>query len=199
MAFTRKFLSALGIEADKVDEIISAHTEVVDGLKSERDSYKANAEKLTAAQKELDGLKAEIEKNDKDPYKVKYEAIKEDFEKYKSAQTEKEHRAAVEKAYRELLKSAGVSEKRIDAIIRVTDLTDKKLSDGKFENADELTAKIKTEWADFIPTETTVGTRTATPNKTGTVGTMTKQQILEIKDKAERQKAIAENAALFGI
>ena len=27
MALTRKFLSALGIESDKVDEIISAHTE----------------------------------------------------------------------------------------------------------------------------------------------------------------------------
>ena len=48
MAFTRKFLSALGIEADKVDQIIDAHTEVTDALKSERDKYKADAEKLTA-------------------------------------------------------------------------------------------------------------------------------------------------------
>ena len=45
MAFTRKFLSAMGIEADKVDEIINAHIEVVDGLKEERDNFKKNADK----------------------------------------------------------------------------------------------------------------------------------------------------------
>ena len=57
MALTRKFLSALGIEADKVDEIISAHTETVEALKNERDTFKADAEKLTGVQKELDDLK----------------------------------------------------------------------------------------------------------------------------------------------
>ncbi len=35
MALTRKFLAALGIEDDKVDEIIQAHTETVNGLKDE--------------------------------------------------------------------------------------------------------------------------------------------------------------------
>jgi hypothetical protein len=35
MALTRKFLSALGIEAEKIDEIISSHTETVEGLKDE--------------------------------------------------------------------------------------------------------------------------------------------------------------------
>ena len=57
MALTRKFLSALGIEADKVDEIINAHAETVNALKEERDNYKADAEKLPAVQKELDELK----------------------------------------------------------------------------------------------------------------------------------------------
>ena len=38
MSFTRRFLSALGIEAEKIDEIINAHIEVVDGLKEERDN-----------------------------------------------------------------------------------------------------------------------------------------------------------------
>ena len=44
MALTRKFLSALGIEEDKVDEIIKAHTETVDALKEQRDELKADAE-----------------------------------------------------------------------------------------------------------------------------------------------------------
>ena len=48
MALTRKFLTALGIEADKVDEIINAHAETVDALKAERDTYKDKAEKFDA-------------------------------------------------------------------------------------------------------------------------------------------------------
>ena len=38
----------MGIEADKIDEIIDAHTEVTTSLKQERDSYKADAEKYQA-------------------------------------------------------------------------------------------------------------------------------------------------------
>ena len=34
MALTRKFLAALGIEADKIDEIINAHSETVDARRS---------------------------------------------------------------------------------------------------------------------------------------------------------------------
>jgi hypothetical protein len=72
MALTRKFLSALGIDADKVDEIINAHTETVDALKNERDKYKADAEKLPEVQKELDGMKEEAAKNSgKNPFEVK--------------------------------------------------------------------------------------------------------------------------------
>ena len=44
MALKRNFLSALGIEADKIDEIINAHAETVDALKEERDEYKKKAE-----------------------------------------------------------------------------------------------------------------------------------------------------------
>ena len=90
MALTRKFLSALGIEDDKVDEIIGAHTETVNALKEQRDSYKADAEKLPTVQKELDDMKAAAEKNGKDAYKVKYDALKEDFDKFKADLKEKE-------------------------------------------------------------------------------------------------------------
>ena len=57
MALTRKFLSALGIEAEKIDEIIDAHTDTVNALKEERDKYKASHEALQGVQKELDDLK----------------------------------------------------------------------------------------------------------------------------------------------
>lgn len=56
MALSRKFLAALGIEDAKVDEIIQAHTDTVNGLKDEIEKYKADAEKLPGVQKELKNL-----------------------------------------------------------------------------------------------------------------------------------------------
>ena len=164
MALTRKFLSALGIEADKVEEIINAHTEVTDALKNERDSYKQEADKLPAVQKELDDMKAAAEKSGNDPYKVKYEAIKEDFEKYKADITAKETKATKSAAYKALLKEAGIAEKRIDAVLKVSNVDSIELdTDGKIKGADKLLESVKSEWSDFIVTERTEGADTAKP------------------------------------
>jgi len=201
MAFTRKWLSALGIEQDKVDEIISAHTEVTDALKEQRDGYKADAEKLEAVQKELDELKASAAEDGKSSWKVKYDAIKEEFETYKTEQTAKETKTAKETAYKALLKQAGVSEKRIDAVLKVTDLDGVELDkDGAIKGADKHLESIKSEWADFIPTTSTVGASTANPpTNAGSKSYKTKDEIYAIRDTAERQKAILENHELFGI
>lgn len=199
MALTRKMLKAMGIDEEKIDQIIDAHTETVDALKSERDSYKSDAEKLPEVQKKLDEMKTAAEKDGKDPFKVKYEAIKEEFTKFKNDITAKETKAKKEEAYKALLKDAGVSEKRIDAILKVTDLDKEALTeDGKFENASELKKSIKTEWADFIVTSGKQGADTPNPPAGGGKVYKTKDEIMAIKDTAERQQAIADNHELFG-
>lgn len=148
MALSRKLLKSMGIDDEKIDQIIEAHTETVNALKDERDQYKADAEKLPNVQKELDDLK---KNGDKNPWKVKYDAIKEEFDDYKTKTEKAASAAKIKDAYTDLLKSAGVAEKRIAAILKVTDLDGIKLDDdGKIENAKELTKSIKTEWADFI-------------------------------------------------
>lgn len=202
MALTRKFLSALGIDADKVDEIINAHTETVDALKNERDKYKADAEKLPEVQKELNSIKEQAAKNDgKNPFEVKYNAIKEEFENYKKEQTAKETKVKKADAYKALLKEAGVSEKRIDAVLRVSDIDGLKLDkDGAVEGKDALLESIKKDWSDFIVTQGTQGARTPNPPANGGGKTYkSKEEIYAIKDTAERQKAIYENRELFGI
>ena len=79
-SLSRKFLDSLGIDNDKADLIIERHNEVITEIKDERDKYKADAESLTEIQRQLNEYK-EAEKNaEKDPFKVKYEALKEDFE-----------------------------------------------------------------------------------------------------------------------
>ena len=194
MALTRKFLSALGIEADKVDEIINAHAETVNALKEERDNYKADAEKLPTVQKELDELK----KSGGDPYEGKYNELKKEYDDYKAEVKAKADKAAKVAAYKDLLKDAGIPEKRLDAIIKVSDLENIELADGKIKGENELKESLKKEWADFIPTSTTTGTNTATPPANSGGPKKTKEEIFAIKDAGERQKAIAENHELFG-
>lgn len=159
MALTRKLLKGMGLTEEQVDTIIEAHTETVDGLKKDITKYKDDAEKLPDVQKELDDLKAAGDGG----YKEKYEKEHSDFEKYKADQTAKETRKAKENAYREFLKSVGVSEKRIPSILKVTDLDKLEMDGEKFKDADKLTESVKAEWADFIETSNTNGANTQNP------------------------------------
>lgn len=172
MALTRKFLTALGIEVDKVDEIITAHSETVDALKKERDDFKKQAEKVDSVtkekeevQKQLDTLKAEVAKNsDKD-----YEALKKEYEDYKAEQEHKESRAAKEKAFRSILKDANIDEKHFEKVIKYSNIDSLELDDkGAIKDAKEQIKNIKTEWPELIAVTETRGAQTATPpNNTG--------------------------------
>ena len=170
MALSRKALTAMGIEEEKVDQIIEMHTATVNGLKDERDSYKAEADKLESVQKELDELKEAAKNGDRSPYKVKYEALLEekealqkDFDAFKADQEAKASKAAKQEAYKALLKEIGVSDKRIDSVLKVSDIDSFELEDGKLKNADDLKKSAKEEWADFIVTEGEQGAKTETP------------------------------------
>ena len=109
------------------------------------------------------GGQADLEAGKKDSYKVKYDALKEDFEKFKNEQTQKENHEAKESAYRGILKAAGISEKRIDAILKVSDIDSLEIEDGKIKDAEKLTENAKKEWADFVVVETTNGVKTPNP------------------------------------
>ena len=201
MALTRKFLNALGIEEAKIEQIIEAHTETVDALKEERDKYKADADKLPGVTKERDDYKTVADKADKDPYKVKYDALKEEYDNYKSDQQKREKAAKVNDAVRAVLKEIGVADKRIDAVMRVTDTGELELDEnGKIVTEKELKKQLKDEWADFIVTRREQGANVATPPGNNGGSKLTRAEIYA-KDEhgryklstAERQKAIAEN------
>lgn len=197
MAFTRKFLKALGLTEEQVDSVVEAHTETVDGLKSQMAGYKADAEKLAGVQKELDDLKA---KGGGEDYKSKYDSEHAAFEKYKNDQNAKESAALTERLYREQLNALGITGKRADSIVRLTDLSTVKVKDGKLEDADGVKKGIQTDYADFIPKTRTDGADPATPPHSG--GKMSREEIYKKDDKgryllstAERQKALAESMA----
>lgn len=162
VALTRKYLAAMGIEADKIDEIISAHSESLNAIKAERDQYKENAKNLEKVQKELDEIKEE--KGTYAPYKDKYDKEHEAFENYKQDVTAKETKARKSNAYKELLKEAGVSEKHRNAVLRASDIDSLEFDDeGKVKNSKETIDSIKKDWSDFIVQSSTEGASTSTP------------------------------------
>lgn len=197
MALTRKMLKVMGIEDEKIEQIIEAHTETVDALKTERDELKEKAEQLPDVQKQLDKLKAEAEKNNADSYKAKYEAVKDEYDKYKGEITAKETKSAKEAALRSVLKKIGVADKSIPWVVKGTNLDDLELDEkGGLKNADKVEGKFRDECSSLIITEGERPTKPETPPTGGKVQP-TKAEIMKIKDTAERQAAIAENIELF--
>lgn len=193
MAFTRNFIrdkakeSGVEIPKELEDALVAEHI-------SARDAYAEDQVKKAGENAEANAPKVE----DTEAYKT----LKKQFEDYKADVEAKAAGAAKETAYRALLTEAGVDPKRIDTVVRAekAGFSDMKMgADGKFEKADELTADIKKNWADFIQTSTTTGVPTATPPVTGTSGKQptTKAEIMKIKDSTERQAAIAANIELF--
>lgn len=198
MALTRKFLSALGIEADKVDEIISAHTDTVDALKKERDEYKASADKLTAVQKQLDDLKASGEIGYKDKFEKEHKA----FEDYKADITAKETKAAKESAVKAYFEGKNISGKNLEIAMRGcgAEIAAVELEDGKIKDTATLDALVKGTFSGLVQSTQVRGTNTSTPPaNAGGKQIKTMAEIMAIKDTAERQKAIAANPALFGL
>ena len=166
MAFTRKFLSALGIEADKVDEIINAHIEVVDGLKEERDNFKKDADKLADVEKELTKAKEKLAKNGEGETVAKedYDKLKKEYDDYKAAMDSKEVLRAKQTAYRELAKAAELTDRGIEKAVKYAKWDEIELDkDGKIKEAEKHTEFLKSEWSEHHETTTTKGANTANP------------------------------------
>lgn len=186
MALTRKMLKAMGIEDEKIDQIIEEHTESTDALKQQRDEYKAKAEaKATAS----------TEPKSKDPepgdgYKAKYDAEKKAFEDYKANIAAEKAEADKRAKYRELIVKAGVDSKRVDSVLKVSDLSEIKVKDGAIEGADDLVKSIKEDWADFIPTTQKVGANAPNPPKNDG-GAKKLEDITKMQDPVARQEALA--------
>jgi len=202
MALTRKMLKAMGIEEDKADQIIDAHTETVEGLKNEAAANKKAADKLKEVQKELDDLKAAG-----GDWQGKYEKEKADHDKLKADVAAKESRAAKTAAFRGLLQEQKVADKYFDRIVKISaDVIDsiELDKDGKAANAEELAKGIKEEWGEYIVTTSTTGAAVPHPPANTGGGKMTREDIYKKDDKgryvmstAERQKALADNPELL--
>ena len=97
-----------------------------------------------------------------------------------------------------MLKSESYSDKWRERILESTNFADMKLDDdGKLVDEKALRETVNAKWSDVKTTVTEKGAVVEKPIQTGKA-TKTKEEIMAIKDTAERQKAIAENHELFG-
>lgn len=190
MALKRKMLEAMGIESEKIDQIIEAHAETLNAIKEERDKYKEDAEKLVTVQKELNELKDSSKGNE--ALQLKYNALKEEFDTYKKDTENKETRAKKTDAFIGILKNIGVSEKRIASVAKISADTIDKIEldkEGNIKGINELTETLKTEWADFIGHTSTQGAAVSNPPISTGASFKPKSEIIKIKDPIERQRA----------
>ena len=197
----RKIFEDAEIEVPKdvLGQICNLHTTSNEDLTESVKTLKADLEK---AERERDTYKAKAPKEGVETVlKEDFDKLQKKYDDYKADITAKETKRTKEHAIREFYKGVGVSEKRIDSVMKVTNLDDFELDkDGKIKDAEKQTEKAKAEWADFISTTTERGANTATPPTNNGGSKMTKADIYKKDDKGryvlsteERQKALIEN------
>lgn len=195
MALTRKLLKGMGLTDEQVDTIIEAHTDTVDGLKADVSRYKADAEKLPDIQKQLDDLKAAGDGG----YKAKYEKEHSAFESYKADITAKESKAAKEKAVRAYFEGKNIKGANLELAMRGCgeEMAALELDGDKIKDTKALDTLMDGTYKGLISTAQTQGANPANPPANTGTGTMTRDQIMQIKDRGERRAAIAANLKLF--
>lgn len=198
MAVTRSFLKSMNLNDEQISAIIEEHTTTINGLKEARDKYKEEAERLAGVEKELENIKGG------DDWKSKYDELKKEFDNYKAEIKNEQTISKVRSAYSKLLKDASIDEKRIDAILRITDLSKMKLDEnGNLIDADKISDKIRDEWSAFVTKTSTKGAGVETPPD-GHSTKLTRADIYA-KDEhgrykmstADRQKALMDNPDLM--
>jgi hypothetical protein len=160
----------MGLTEEQIETIVSEHAETVDGLKGEIARYKQEAQQAQEAKEPAPNPQESEWKTKAEDWESKYNAL---LEENKNKATHE----AKEKAYRDLLKEIGVSEKRLNSVLRVSDIDALNLVDGKLVDADALANTAKAEWADFIVQESTSGANTQTPPATNPARTYTADDI----------------------
>ena len=176
MALSRKFLKGMGIEDEKIDPIIEAHRDTVDGLTSERDALREKAEMVPDLQKQLEDAKAadhtaELQSKLDEAVQAKETAeaalaeANKSLDDYKAEVQAEKDAAAKAGAYRkQILEAAGIAQNYLDDVMGVTKLDAIEMDDeGKIKDADKLVETAKEKWGSFVVKEKTDPADVQTP------------------------------------
>ena len=138
------------------NRLVALHLGVVDPLKDDLTKYKADAEKLTGVQKELDNLKAAGDGG----YKEKYEKEHSAFEAFKT-----DIKAAKEKAVRAYFESKNITGANLDLAMRGCgeEMAALEMDGEKIKDTKSLDALVDGTYKGLVSTTQTKGANPANP------------------------------------
>ena len=166
-------------------------------LETDRDTWKEKAETAETTLKGFDGVDLDTMKRDLEDWKKKAE----DAEKNAQAQIyERDFNDALKAELESVKFSSDAARRAIMAEIKDAGL---KMKDGKILGLSDLITQMREKDASaFIDEKQAEAQRnaarfTAPAGRQATPGSMTKDEIMAIKDRGERRAAIAQNMGLF--
>lgn len=186
MAFKRSTIREIvgdSLTDDQIAKILDAYHDEVDAIKDELDEAK-KADKSSE-------------------WETKYNNEHAAFESYKAEQDKKEAKSKKGDALKALLASeeSTLSENGQKKALKYANLDSIELNaDGSIKGAKKILEDLVAEWSEYVTEKDTTGTDTKGKDGAGTKGKSspkTREEILNITDTAERQKAISENIELF--
>ena len=201
-------LKSFGIEIpeDKqsdVKKVLSEHyknaaeyNKAISKLETDRDTWKEKAEAAETTLKGFEGVDLETMQKELSDWKQKAT----EAEKNAQAQIYERDFADALKAEFEGIKFSSEAAKR--AIMTEVKEAGLKLKDGKILGLNDLIGQMKEKDASAFVDDAQQQiqqnmARFTAPKKTGSSGTMNKDEIMAIKDRSERRAAIAQNMHLF--
>lgn len=176
MALTRKMLKAMGIEDEKTEQIIEAHTETVDALKAERDEARVAAADAEQLRRRLE----EAEAGSGEDYRAALEAERAAFAAYKAEREGADAEAQRRALFRTQLEELGIVGKRADAVARAADLSAFEVEGGAFKDAAAVQEAIRADWGDLVPVSVAKGAEVPRPPVPGGPSAVTPEQFAKM-------------------
>lgn len=181
----RKHAGADGnVPATAIGELAKAIGVAVGNEFVDKVRYKAKLDEIETLKSEKQT--AEDSATTAEKWKTKYEAEKAEHEKTKSNYAAKETAATNERLFRARLTEIGITGKRADQILKMTDLSAFEVENGAYKDAAAVDTHIRTEWSEFVPEKGKKGADV--PNPPGNNGGKTDLGALSMEEYIAARK-----------
>lgn len=165
MGLTRKALRAMGIEEDKIEQIIEMHTGTTAALQEKIDGLQAEAANVADLKKQLDALKTVNEKIS--PFEKQYNDLKTEYDNYKSDVENKQTMQKKESAVKAYLESKGIKGNNLKIAMRAVkdEINGVELDGDNIKDCTAFDTLLSGDFSGLVSKEKQVGANVPNPPK----------------------------------
>lgn len=177
MELTKKFLSALGVEGDKADQICEAHSDAMKRIKTELDDLQGKYDAIDGDLKKITAERDKMKKllpddSGENPFEKKFNDMKKKYDDLKAEIDGERLLSKKKEAFKALCKDAELSEKGTEKAMKYADWDKVELDEnGAIKGKDDHIKGLKDEWSDYAVKTETTGAEQKTPPKGEDSGT----------------------------